>query len=110
MMLAIPASAPANMPAFARVGTNQPPLVPGARTVTVERIRIPGPSLQDNLEGNEVNREALVLLPPSYASQPNRRYPVVYALHGYFIGAQQWSTEIRVPRRRKAPSPRARRK
>jgi enterochelin esterase-like enzyme len=65
--------------------------------VTVERIRIPGPSLQGNLEGNEVNREALVLLPPSYASQPNRRYPVVYALHGYFIGAQQWSTEIRVP-------------
>jgi S-formylglutathione hydrolase FrmB len=84
-------------PAFAQVGTNQPPLVPGARPVTVERIRIPGPSLQGNLEGNEVNREALVLLPPSYAAQPNRRYPVVYALHGYFIGAQQWSTEIRVP-------------
>jgi enterochelin esterase-like enzyme len=97
MTLAILASAISAAPAFAQVGTNQPPLVLGARAVTVERIRIPGPSLQGNLEGNEVNREALVLLPPSYASQPSRRYPVVYALHGYFIGAQQWSTEIRVP-------------
>ena len=26
-----------------------------------------------------------------------RRYPVVYALHGYSIGAEQWSEEIHVP-------------
>ena len=26
-----------------------------------------------------------------------RRYPVVYALHGYFIGADQWTHEIHVP-------------
>src|SRR5207344_2251318 len=26
-----------------------------------------------------------------------RRYPVVYALHGYSIGAEQWTGEIRVP-------------
>ena len=26
-----------------------------------------------------------------------RRYPVVYALHGYSIGAEQWSKEIHVP-------------
>ena len=29
--------------------------------------------------------------------QRNRRYPVVYALHGYSIGAEQWSQEIHVP-------------
>jgi S-formylglutathione hydrolase FrmB len=84
-------------PAFGQVGTNQPPLVPGAKPVTVERIKIRGPALEGNLEGNAVDRDALVLLPPSYALERNRRYPVVYALHGFFIGAAQWSTEIRVP-------------
>ena len=27
----------------------------------------------------------------------SRRYPVVYALHGFSIGAVQWTHEIRVP-------------
>jgi enterochelin esterase-like enzyme len=71
--------------------------VPGAKSVTVERIKIHGPALQGNLEGNAVDREALVLLPPSYAEDRARRYPVVYALHGYTIGAEQWSHEIHVP-------------
>ena len=84
-------------PAFGQLGTNQPPLVPGAKPATVERIKIRGPALEGNLEGNAVERDALVLLPPSYALERNRRYPVVYALHGFFIGAAQWSTEIRVP-------------
>ena len=39
----------------------------------------------------------LVFLPPSYDKEPGRRYPVVYALHGYSIGAEQWSMEIHVP-------------
>ena len=39
----------------------------------------------------------LVFLPPSYATAESRRYPVVYALHGYSIGAEQWSKEIHVP-------------
>jgi S-formylglutathione hydrolase FrmB len=38
-----------------------------------------------------------VFLPPSYARETSRRYPVVYALHGYSIGAEQWSKEIHVP-------------
>jgi enterochelin esterase-like enzyme len=44
-----------------------------------------------------VERDVLVFLPPSYNKEPGRRYPVVYALHGYSIGAQQWSMEIHVP-------------
>ena len=39
----------------------------------------------------------IVFLPPSYAKDKHRRYPVVYALHGFFIGAAQWSGEIHVP-------------
>ena len=38
-----------------------------------------------------------VFLPPSYAKEKSRRYPVVYALHGYSIGAEQWTHEIHVP-------------
>jgi len=49
------------------------------------------------LEGNAVDRDVFVFLPPSYAKETSRRYPVVYALHGYSIGAEQWTHEIHVP-------------
>jgi S-formylglutathione hydrolase FrmB len=65
--------------------------------VTVERINIHGAALEGNLEGDAVDRDVIVFLPPSYATQKNRRYPVVYALHGYSIGAEQWTNEIHVP-------------
>src|SRR5678816_1237527 len=82
---------------LAQVQTEVPPVVEGAKPATVERIKIHGVALDGNLEGNAVDREALVFLPPSYAQQKSRRYPVVYALHGYSIGAEQWSQEIHVP-------------
>src|SRR6185503_11882374 len=69
----------------------------GAKPAAVEHIKIHGAALEGNLEGNAVDREALVILPPSYAAQKSRRYPVLYALHGYSIGADQWSKEIHVP-------------
>ncbi len=84
-------------PASAQALTQDPPLVPGARPLTVQHIRIPGAALAGNLEGNAVDRPAIVILPPGYSKHPRRRYPVVYALHGYSIGAAQWTHEIRVP-------------
>jgi enterochelin esterase-like enzyme len=71
--------------------------VQGAKPVTVKHIKIHGKALEGNLEGDAVNRDASVFLPPSYATDKNRRYPVVYALHGYSIGAEQWSHEIHIP-------------
>jgi S-formylglutathione hydrolase FrmB len=82
---------------FPQVKTEIPPVVPGAKPVTVERIKVHGAALEGNLEGNDADREVLVFLPPSYAAQKSRRYPVIYALHGYSIGAEQWSKEIVVP-------------
>lgn len=84
-------------PVFAQMQTEAPPVVPGAKPVTVDTIKIHATAVEGNLEGNSVEREALVFLPPSYAKEKNRRYPVVYALHGYFIGAKQWSSEIHAP-------------
>src|ERR1700745_1058587 len=84
-------------PLAAQVQTEVPPLVPGAKPATVEHLKVHGPALEGNLEGNAVDREVFVFLPPGYAKEKLRRYPVVYALHGYSIGAEQWSKEIQVP-------------
>jgi S-formylglutathione hydrolase FrmB len=82
---------------FAQVQTQVPDVVPGAKPVTVEHIKIHGKSLEGNLEGDAVDRDVIVFLPPSYQKDKHRRYPVVYALHGYSIGAEQWTHEIHVP-------------
>jgi enterochelin esterase-like enzyme len=81
----------------AQVKTNVPDPIPGARPAAVERIKIHGKSLEGNLEGDAIDRDAIIFLPPSYNRSRTRRYPVVYALHGYSIGAEQWTHEIHVP-------------
>jgi S-formylglutathione hydrolase FrmB len=82
---------------FGQVETLVPAVVPGAKPVTVEHIKIHGKSLEGNLEGDAVDRDVIVFLPPSYEKDKHRRYPVLYALHGYSIGAEQWTHEIHVP-------------
>jgi S-formylglutathione hydrolase len=49
----------------------------------VERIKVHGPSLEGNLMGETASPEVSIYLPPSYATERDRRYPVVYLLHGY---------------------------
>ena len=83
--------------ASAQVQTMVPDPVPGAKPVGVEHIKVHGTALEGNLEGDAVDRDVIVFLPPSYQKETKRRYPVVYALHGYSIGAEQWSHEIHVP-------------
>jgi enterochelin esterase-like enzyme len=81
----------------AQVQTNVPQAVPGAKPVSVDHIKVHGTALEGNLEGDAVDRDVFVFLPPSYQKGKHRRYPVVYALHGYSIGAEQWTHEIHVP-------------
>src|SRR4051794_32217543 len=50
---------------------------------TYERVKVHGKSLEGNLSGEPVDRDVSIYLPPSYKQQTNRRYPVVYLLHGY---------------------------
>ena len=87
----------AAVPALAQVTTEAPPVIPGAKPVTIEHIKVHSPAIEGNLEGESADRDVFVALPPSYASHPDKRYPVVYALHGYWIGAEQWMKEIHVP-------------
>src|SRR5512135_129641 len=81
----------------AQVQTEVPPVIPGAKPVFVEHIKVHSEAMEGNLEGEAVDRDVLVFLPPSYNKDKKRRYPVVYALHGFSIGAEQWSHEIHVP-------------
>lgn len=85
------------LPLAAQVSTEVPSVVPGAKAVTVERIKVHSPSIAGNLEGESADRDVIVFLPPDYSKNKHRRYPVVYALHGYSIGAEQWTHEIHVP-------------
>ncbi len=63
----------------------------------VEKIKVHGKSLEGNLEGDSADRDVFIYLPPSYGTQPNRRYPVVYFLHGYGIGAEAYFNMMTVP-------------
>ena len=57
---------------------------------TYERIKVHGKSLEGNLSGEPADRDVSVYLPPSYAAARNRRYPVVYLLHGYTNTDEGW--------------------
>ena len=47
-------------------------------------------ALFGNALGDPSMRAIPVYLPPSYASEPDRRYPVVYLLHGFTGTSLGW--------------------
>lgn len=56
----------------------------------VDRIKVHGAALEGNLEGDSPDRDVAVYLPPSYATAPSRRFPVVYLLHGFTDNVDNW--------------------
>src|SRR4029453_9805630 len=56
---------------------------PATGTGTVEKITVHGKALEGKPEGDSPDREVPVYLPPSYATDQNRRFPVIYLMHGY---------------------------
>lgn len=61
-----------------------------AESGTVERAAILSRSLEGNLSGDSPVRDTAVYLPPGYAAHPERRYPVVYMLHGFTDSMAKW--------------------
>lgn len=59
-------------------------------TGTVERVTVHGASLEGNLSNDPADRDVSVYLPPSYAHDADRQYPVVYMLHGYTDDDGKW--------------------
>jgi enterochelin esterase-like enzyme len=60
---------------------------------TLEKIRVESPALRSNLQGNDAVRDVHVYLPPGYAAG-NKRYPVVYFLHGYAVTADIYVNDV----------------
>ena len=75
------------------VGGQQPAPAKG----TLDRITVHGRALEGNLEGDSPDRPVVVYLPPSYARETNRRYPVLYFLHGYTATAEAYVKSLAIP-------------
>jgi len=56
--------------------------------ILVDTVR--SKALVDNTIGDTPNREVFVYTPPSYDRTRNRRYPVLYLLHGFTSHPREW--------------------
>jgi len=95
---AAPAAAPAAVaPATPTPsGTGPVPSAPAdkpARQGKLVKLRVPGPSLAGNLQGNDATRDVHVYLPPGY-DRGRQRYPVIYFLHGYAVTADVYVNDV----------------
>ena len=55
-----------------------------------ERIKVYSQAIEGNLIHDSAERDVTVYLPPSYAVDPDRHYPVIYMLHGFTDNDSQW--------------------
>jgi S-formylglutathione hydrolase FrmB len=74
--------------AFAQQGTKR---APASRLI---EIKVPAPSLKGNLLGDPTEQTVNVYLPPSYDSEPEKRFATVYLLHGFTGNQKTWTTRM----------------
>ena len=67
--------------------------IPRPNGAVYERITVYGEALEGNLSGDSPTRDVSVYLPPSYATRPQRRFPVLYLLHGLGSSDADWFIE-----------------
>ncbi len=65
-------------------------LIAQAQQGTKEHIKVYSHAIEGNLVGDPAEREVTVYLPPSYKTDPGRRYPVLYMLHGFTDNESKW--------------------
>lgn len=61
-----------------------------AQSGTLVREKIHGVSIENSKTGEAPDRDVAIYLPPSYRTSPNKRYPVVYLLHGIADTNETW--------------------
>ncbi|MEB2780017.1 alpha/beta hydrolase-fold protein [Algoriphagus sp. C2-6-M1] len=61
-----------------------------AQNGTKERVKVHSKALEGNLIGDPADRDVTVYLPPSYQTDPDRNFPVLYMLHGFTDTDSQW--------------------
>jgi Putative esterase len=64
---------------------------------TLDRVTVHGRSLEGNVEGDSPDGAVVVYLPPSYANDTSRRYPVLCFLHGYTATAEAYVKSLAIP-------------
>jgi S-formylglutathione hydrolase len=57
----------------------------------IEEIKVHSKALEGNLLGDSAERNVTVYLPPEYDETPEKRFPVVYLLHGYTGNDKLWT-------------------
>ncbi len=67
--------------------------VPAIAQGELQQISVHSPSLEGNLNGDSADRDVYVYLPEGYADT-DKRYPVVYFLHGYAVGAAVYVNNV----------------
>jgi hypothetical protein len=98
------------LPLAAQLQTYVPLPVPGAKPVTVEHIKVHGTALEGNLEGDAVDRDIFVFLPPSYAKEKHRRYQSSTRCMDFRSAPSNGRTKSTCRKPSKALSPRARKR
>jgi len=74
-------------PAVARTATT---LAPSPTPASPGCLTQPGTISQDSVTATRPPQEFLIYLPPCYAEQKDREYPVLYLLHGQTFTDDQW--------------------
>jgi len=83
MLMSLPAAILFGLTSSAQTPQPAAPAEPIALKGTLERVKVYGRLLAGNLMGETASPEVSIYLPPSYLTDPARRFPVVYLLHGY---------------------------
>jgi S-formylglutathione hydrolase FrmB len=73
---------------------------------SITEIVIPAPSLQDNLLGDSAKQRLSIYLPPGYDESPDKRYSVLYLLHGFTGTNRTWMIDPESPNNEPAVDPR----
>lgn len=55
-----------------------------------ERVKVHSVALEGNLIGDPADRDVTIYLPPSYQTDPEKHFPVLYMLHGFTDTDSQW--------------------
>ncbi|MFC1511858.1 alpha/beta hydrolase [Candidatus Latescibacterota bacterium] len=71
--------------------------VPLTTYATLITVRVHSPALDDNMLGDAPDRSVLIYLPPDYKDNPDKRYPVIYLLHGFTCDHTAWLGECYIP-------------
>jgi S-formylglutathione hydrolase len=64
--------------------------IPNRPPGSITEIVIPAPALQGNLLGDPAEQRLTIYLPPSYEASSDKRYPVLYLLHGFTGTNRTW--------------------